>query len=213
MSVHNWGENSTGIWRLEITDRGKKSSHKTGTLFHWSLTLWGIEGVNVNANIGLASGSNTGGRCNTSGSGRNTNSESAHVADHDELDDIMDKEQETSDSVDIRKDREWNDIELYMELAEILEKENKMRLLAERSGRKQDTRWQNQVNVEKRIEHYKKEMVERQQEEVQRQKEEKQRREKEEEEERRKKEQQIEKEEQQMEKLLWLLDQVLNEKK
>ena len=48
MTVHNWGENPSGVWTLSIEDPPSSgdaaSSIKRGRLLSWSLILYGVAG-------------------------------------------------------------------------------------------------------------------------------------------------------------------------
>ena len=43
LSVHYWGEDPTGEWRLEVTHAGSKKAPAPGILKHWQLILYGTE--------------------------------------------------------------------------------------------------------------------------------------------------------------------------
>ena len=104
MTVHNWGEKPEGEWTLLIRHRPRvRHAIQGGTLYNWSLTLYG---TNNSKNVDPIEKSSK------------VQPEVPHVAGKDEIDSIMAEEEESSETVQI----DHNEVETVRKLEEMLVK-------------------------------------------------------------------------------------------
>jgi len=146
MTVHHWGEDPAGTWSLRIEDHIRDGSptysQRRGRFLSWSLILYGIAGERPNHH----GNSNPANEVHHHSSAVGPNSDSSEQARHvgsSEVKELMEKEEESSDSVQIQsKDenaekrndrrRKWllkkgldsEDVDFLIALFETEEKEN-----------------------------------------------------------------------------------------
>ena len=93
MTVHNWAEDPTGEWKLSVSDSAKTRKN-TGTLLSWSLILYGTWNTNVT------------GRKKYKFSDRSQDDKKrSRDLSKDEVKNIMERESEVSQNLDIRYNR------------------------------------------------------------------------------------------------------------
>ena len=105
MTVHHWGEDPAGTWTLQIEDHGKGGttsySHRRGRLLSWSLALYGVTGERPNHH----STDDSTDRVFPVPSEVHKDGDSSDQARHvgtSEVKELMEKEAESSDSVQIQ---------------------------------------------------------------------------------------------------------------
>ena len=159
MTVHHWGEDPSGKWTLKVADQPKNGSasysRRRGRLISWSLILYGVAGDRLNHH-------NTPGNSEVSrgaeAAQKNTNdtSEQARHVGTSEVQELMEEEEASSESVQIQskeemgkkqnaRRRKWllekgfdpKDVEFLIALFETEQEENKRKSAGENSPKQQ----------------------------------------------------------------------------
>jgi len=103
MTVHNWGEDPTGEWTLEVEDTGKDKQDNRGVLVRWAMTLYGVDASEYhNKNVGVDSGAVEMNKSGMEEMKHSVGEDDAHEASSHEVQKIMDKEREDSNRVNIK---------------------------------------------------------------------------------------------------------------
>ena len=104
MTVHHWGEDPAGTWTLEVKDHprdGSASSHRRrGHLRSWSLVLYGVAGERPNHQSTEKANDATH-QSPPTASDDTDSSEQARLVGSSEIKELMEKEAESSDAVQI----------------------------------------------------------------------------------------------------------------
>jgi len=113
MTVHHWGEDPAGTWTLEVKDHSRDGSpssntengaasshHRRGHLRTWSLVLYGVAGERPNHH-GTENTNDATHQSPLTASEDTDSSEQARLVGSSEVKELMEKEAESSDAVQI----------------------------------------------------------------------------------------------------------------